>query len=144
MLKITNIPNNHKAMLITRSEAKNLHFGIGKGICICDNCGADIPAARYVFVSVLNRVLCQKCFEDFVKNCPHYEEDEDYETRHTIAMIRALGGDENSLDFIDYKDVDTDNADPYANISDKEAKEIFEDMQADNALMQMKAEGLCS
>lgn len=144
MLKIINVPNNHKALLIDANECKKLHFGIGGGRCICDNCSAEIPAYRYVYVPVINRILCQKCFEDFAKNCPHYVEDEDYENRHADAVIDALDVDKDNLDFIDYKNVDTDSDDPYANISDKEAKEIYEDMQADDVLSQMKAEGLCS
>ena len=47
---------------------------------ICDHCAT--PAPRGYYVAVLNRWLCDDCFEEWVNDAEYYPEDTDIEQRN--------------------------------------------------------------
>ena len=82
---------------------------------------------------------CQRCFDDWQKNGTWYEEDNNYQNRCAFAIINELGY--KSLDdipTIEYDNVDTDSDDIYANLSNEELKEIYDDMVADDEISRQK------
>ena len=89
----------------------------------------------------MNQILCQKCFDDWQKNGVYYEEDNNFQHKYALAVVNKLGY--KSLDdipTIEYDNVDTDSDDKYANLSNKELKEIYDDMVADNEISRQKEE----
>lgn len=145
MKKIINLPlEGSIAFLLNDNDITIFDYGIscdGKHFTICDNCMAAINKGSYIYVPVMNRILCQKCFDDWQKNGEWYEEDNNYQTRYAIAVANKLGY--KSLDdipTIEYDNVDTDSDDKYANLSDKELKEIYDDMVADDEISRQKEE----
>ena len=143
MKKIINLPlKGSIAFLLNDADINIFSYGIsfnGKRFIICDNCTAAINKGAYIYVPVLNRVLCQRCFDDWQKNGTWYEEDKNYQNRYALDVANKLGY--KSLDdvpTIEYDNVDTDSDDKYANLSDKEMKEIYDDMVADDEISRQK------
>jgi len=58
---------------------------------ICDDCNEDIGSddACY-YVSVLNRLLCHKCFTKWIGHAKHYSEDVDIEVRNYSRHQKLL------------------------------------------------------
>lgn len=50
------------------------------GFGICDNCNEQFSKAYYV--AVLNRVLCPKCYEEWIASATYYPEDSYFEDRN--------------------------------------------------------------
>lgn len=132
------------ALLLNDADINILDFGIlhnNKRIVVCDSCIAPINKGAYIYVPVLNRILCQRCFDDWQKNGKWYPEDNNYQNRYALSIANTMGY--KSLDdipTIEYDNVDTDSDDVYANLSDKELKEIYDDMVADNEISRQKEE----
>ena len=130
------------ALLLNDADINILEFGIlhnNKRIVVCDSCVAPINKGAYIYVPVLNRVLCQRCFDDWQKNGAWYEEDKNYQNKHAIYVANKL--EYKSLDdvpTIEYENVDTDSDNKYANLSNKELKEIYDDMVADDEISRQK------
>lgn len=143
MKKIINLQlKGSIALLLNDADINILDFGIlhnNKRIVVCDSCVAPINKGAYIYVPVLNRILCQRCFDDWQKNGAWYEEDKNYQYTHAIEVINKLGykflAD---VPIIEYDHVDTDSDDMYSNLSDKELKEIYDDMVADNEINRQK------
>ena len=143
MKKIINLPlEGSIAFLLNDNDINILGYEIsfnGKRFTICDSCMASINKGSYIYVPVLNRVLCQRCFEDWQKNGTWYEEDKDYQYTHALSVVNKLGY--KSLDVvptIKYDNVDTDSDDIYANLSNEELKDIYNDMVADDEISRQK------
>ena len=143
MKKIINLPlKGSIALLLNDADINILEFGIlhnNKRIVVCDSCVAPINKGAYIYVPVLNRVLCQRCFDDWQKNGAWYEEDKNYQNKHAIYVANKL--EYKSLDdvpTIEYENVDTDSDNKYANLSNKELKEIYDDMVADDEISRQK------
>ena len=143
MKKIINLPlKGSIAFLLNDADINILDFGIlhnNKRVIVCDSCVVPINKGAYIYVPVLNRVLCQRCFEDWQKNGAWYEEDKNYQNKHAIYVANKLGykflAD---IPTIEYENVDTDSNDKYANLSNKELKEIYDDMIADDEISRQK------
>lgn len=146
MKKIVNLPlQGSIAFLLNDADMRKLEFGVSHNkehiIALCDSCMASIHNGAYIYVPVMNHVLCQRCFDDWQKNGTWYEEDSNYQNRYALAIANKLGY--KSLDdipIIEYNNVDTDSDDKYANLSDKELKEIYDDMVADDEISRQKEE----
>lgn len=143
MKNIINLPlKGSIALLLNDADINILDFGIlhnNKRIVVCDSCVAPINKGAYIYVPVLNRVLCQRCFDDWQKNGAWYEEDKNYQNKHAIYVANKL--EYKSLDdvpTIEYENVDTDSDNKYANLSNKELKEIYDDMVADDEISRQK------
>lgn len=143
MKKIINLPlRGSIALLLNDADINILDFGIlhnNKRVIVCDSCVAPINKGSYIYVPVLNRVLCQRCFDDWQKNGAWYEEDKNYQNKHAIYVANKLGY--KSLDnvpTIEYDNVDTDSDDKYANLSNEELKAIYDDMIADDEISRQK------
>ena len=144
MKKIINLPlKGSIALLLNDTDMRKLGFGISheyKNVfALCDSCNSSIHKGSYIYVPVLNYILCQRCFEDWQKNGAWYEEDSNHQNRYAIAIANKLGY--KSLDdipTIEYDNVDTDSDDIYANLSNKELKEIYDDMIADDEISRQK------
>lgn len=143
MKKIVNLPlQGSIALLLNNTDISILGFGIlqnDKHIAVCDSCAATINKGSYIYVPVLNHILCQRCFNDWQKNGEWYEEDNNHQNRYALAVANKLGY--KSLDdvpIIEYDNVDTDSDDKYANLSNKELKEIYDDMVADDEISRQK------
>ena len=67
----------------------------GGGFMCCDNCNDGIlPDSTCYFVAVLNRIFCQKCFDEWNKNATYYPEDAPYEQKryqNTVALLASEG-----------------------------------------------------
>ena len=143
MKKIVNLPlQGSIAFLLNDNDINILGYGIlfnGKHFTICDNCMAAINKGAYIYVPVLNRILCQRCFDDWQKNGTWYEKDKNYQYTHSLNIANKLGykflAD---VPTIEYDNVDTDSDDKYANLSNEELKEIHDDMVADDEISRQK------
>ena len=143
MKKIINLPlKDSIALLLNDADINILEFGRlnnNKRIVVCDSCVAPINKGSYIYVPVLNSVLCQRCFDDWQKNGKWNKEDKNYQNKHAIYVANKLGY--KSLDdvpTIEYENVDTDSDNKYANLSNKELKEIYDDMIADDEISKQK------
>lgn len=133
------------ALLLNDVDMRKLGFGISHKhkhvFALCDSCNSSIHKGSYIYIPVLNNILCQKCFDDWQKNGAYYEEDDNFQHKYAIAVANKLGY--KSLDdipTIEYNNVDTDSDDKYANLSNKELKEIYDDMVADDEISRQKEE----
>lgn len=145
MKKIINIHlKGSMAFLLNDADINILDFGIlhnNKRIIVCDSCVAPINKGAYIYVPVLNRVLCQRCFDDWQKNGTWCEEDKNYQYTHALYVANKLGYKSlANIPTIKYENVNTDSDDKYANLSDKEMKEIYDDMVADDEISRQKEE----
>ena len=143
MKKIVNLPlQGSIALLLNNTDISTLGFGIlqnDKHIVVCDSCAATINKGSYIYVPVMNYIMCQRCFDDWQRNGKWFAEDNNYQNRYTLAVANKLGY--KSLDdipTIEYDHVDTDSDDIYANLSNKELKEVYDDMVADNEISRQK------
>lgn len=143
MKKIVNLPlKGSIAFLLNDIDIGILGFGVShnyKRIVVCDSCTTFINKGSYIYVPVLNKVLCQRCFDDWQNNGVWYKEDKNYQYTHALNVANKLGY--KSLDdipTIEYNNVDTDSDDKYANLSNKELKEIYDDMIADDEISRQK------
>ena len=144
MKNIINLPlKGSIAFLLDDADMRKLGFGISHDnkhiFALCDTCNISIHKGAYIYVPVLNRILCQRCFEDWQKNGEWYEEDKNYQNRYALAIANTLGykflAD---VPTVEYDNVDTDSNDKYANLSNKELKEIYDDMVADDEISRQK------
>lgn len=72
--------------------ARSLGFGVpALGGCICMICN-DVMGDDddIIYVAVLGDVMCKECYDEFVKDTPHYDEDMDIELRNFIAVADSL------------------------------------------------------
>ena len=146
MKKIINLPlKGSIAFILNDADMRKLGFGFWHNkdniVALCDTCGTQIDKGSYIYVPVMNHILCQKCFEDWQKNGTWYPEDNNYQNRYALSIANTMGY--RSLDnipTIEYENVDTDSDDKYANLSDKEMKEIYDDMVADDEISRQKEE----
>ena len=143
MKKIVNLPlHGSIAFLLNDNDINILGYGIsfnGKHFTICDNCMAAINKGAYIYVPVLNRILCQRCFEDWQKNGEWYAEDMNYQYTHALNIANKLGYKSLAdVPTIEYDNVDTDSNDKYTNLSNEELKEIYDDMVADDEISRQK------
>ena len=146
MKNIINLPlKGSIALLLDDADMRTLKFGIlhnNKHVfALCDTCNISIHKGAYIYVPVLTQILCQRCFEDWQKNGEWYSEDNNYQYTQALNVANKLGY--KSLDdipTIEYENVDTDSDDKYANLSDKEMKEIYDDMVADDEISRQKEE----
>lgn len=144
MKKIINLPlKGSIAFLLDDTDMRKLGFGISHEhkhvFALCDSCNSSIHKGSYIYVPIMNHILCQRCFDDWQKNGEWYAEDNNYQIRYALAVANKLGY--KSLDdipTIEYNNVDTDSDDKYANLSDKEMKEIYDDMVADDEISRQK------
>ena len=144
MKKIINLPlKGSIAFLLDDTDMRKLGFGISHEhkhvFALCDSCNSSIHKGSYIYVPVLNHILCQRCFDDWQKHGVWYVEDSNHQNRYAIAVANKLGY--KSLDdipTIEYDNVDTDSDDKYANLSNKELKEIYDDMVADDEINRQK------
>lgn len=144
MKKIIELPlKGSVAFLLDNADMRKLGFGFWHNkdnmVALCDTCGAQIDKGSYIYVPVMNHILCQKCFEDWQKNGTWYPEDNNYQNRYALSIANTMGY--KSLDdipTIEYDHVDTDSDDVYANLSDKELKEVYDDMVADDEISRQK------
>ena len=146
MKNIVNLPlKGSMAFLLNDADMSKLRFGILFSkphiIAVCDSCMAKINNSSYIDVPVINEIVCQRCFEDWQKNGEYYKDDDEYQNRYAFAVANKLKY--KSLDdipTIEYNNVDTDSDDKYANLSDKEMKEIYDNMVADDEISRQKEE----
>lgn len=78
---------------LTLDEARNkCKFGYGNEL-VCDQCNKAIEDKDEViyFIAVLNMVFCKECYEDFIAEFEHYEEDEDFEKEQYNVVAELLG-----------------------------------------------------
>lgn len=144
MKMITELPlKGSIAFLLNDTDMRKLEFGVSHEhkhvFALCDICNTLIYKGAYIYVPVLNCILCQRCFDDWQKNGAYCEEDDNYQNKYALYVANKLGY--KSLDdipTIEYDNVDTDSDDKYANLSYKEMKEIYDDMVADDEISRQK------
>lgn len=146
MKKIVNLPlKGSIVFLLNDADMDKLGFGVahlkGHVMALCDVCAISIWRGSYIYVPSVNGIICQKCFEDWQKNGTWYEVNNNYQNKYAIAVANKLGY--KSLDdipTIEYDNVDTDSNDIYANLSNEELKDIYNDMVADDEISRQKEE----
>lgn len=83
-----------KVIKLNPSECQKIDFGLDTETSyqlICDNCNSLIYVDCY-YVAVLNRILCEECFDEWYDSAEHYPEDARWETNkynHTILRLEA-------------------------------------------------------
>lgn len=95
MAKKVENKNGFHIIELTVDEAINkAQFGIATEI-ICDQCNKLIENKDEViyYIAVLNMAFCKECYEEFIDNFDHYEEDEDYEIEQYNVVAELLGLD---------------------------------------------------
>ena len=144
MKKIINLPlQGSIAFLLNDADMRKLVFGVSHDkkhvFALCDSCMASIHKGAYIYVPVMNHILCQRCFDDWQKNGTYYKEDNNYQNKYAFYVANKLGykflAD---VPTIEYDNVDTDSDDKYANLSNEELKEIYDDMIADDEISRQK------
>ena len=146
MKKIVNLPlQGSIAFLLNDTDMRTLKFGISHDnkhvFALCDSCNSSINKGSYIYVPVLNYILCQRCFEDWQKNGKWYEEDNNHQNRYSLYVVNKLGYKSLAdVPTIEYDNVDTDSDDKYANLSNEELKDIYDDMVADDEISRQKEE----
>lgn len=143
MKKIINLPlKGSIALLLNDTDISTLGFGIlqnNKHIVVCDSCAATINKGSYIYVPVMNQILCQRCFDDWQKNGAWYAEDKNYQYTYALNIANKLGYNFLAdVPTIEYDNVDTDSNDIYANLSNEELKYIYDDMVADDEISRQK------
>lgn len=144
MKKIINLPlEGSIVLLLDDADMRTLKFGISHEnkhvFALCDSCNSSINKGSYIYVPILNHILCQRCFEDWQKNGTWYPEDNNYQNRYALSIANIMGYKSlNDIPTIEYDHVDTDSDDVYANLSDKELKEVYDDMVADDEISRQK------
>ena len=144
MKKIINLPlQGSIALLLNDADMDKLGFGVahfkGHVMALCDVCAISIWSGSYIYVPSVNGIVCQDCFEDWQKHGTWNKEDNNYQNRYALNIANKLGykflAD---VPTIEYDNVDTDSDDKYANLSNKELKEIYDDMVADDEISRQK------
>ena len=131
------------AFLLNDADMRKLGFGIEHNknhvVALCDTCGVQIDKGSYIYVPVMNHCLCQRCFEDWQKNGTWHSEDNTYQNRYARFIAYRMGYKSLAdVPTIEYDNVDTDSDDKYANLSNEELKEIYDDMVADDEISRQK------
>lgn len=131
------------AFLLNDADMRKLKFGISHEhkhvFALCDTCNISIHKGAYIYVPVLNQILCQRCFDDWQENGIWYAEDNNHQKKYALAVANKLGYKSLAdIPTIEYDNVDTDSDDKYANLSNKELKEIYDDMAADDEISRQK------
>ncbi len=78
-------------------EAIGFGFNIGGmfRVIVCDTCNNEIHSDDVCYyIPVLNRVFCNKCFDEWVKDAEYYQEDAAYEKRYFDMTKAALKEEE--------------------------------------------------
>ena len=90
---------------INNKDAAKCNFGIGsdKRLVVCDNCNKDVSEKSY-YIPVINRCLCEDCYNDFISHVKHYKEDSRYEIFYYNRYAKILG-----LPSIKFEDLKFDN-----------------------------------
>ena len=146
MKKIINLPLECSiAFLLNDADMHKLGFGVSHNekhtVALCDSCADYIHKGGYIYIPVMNNILCQKCFDDWQKNGTLYVDDNNHQNRYALAIANKLGYESlDNVPIIEYDNVDTDSNDKYANLSNKELKEIYDDMVADDEISRQKEE----
>lgn len=144
MKKIINLPlQGSIALLLNDADMDKLGFVATNEykhiLAICDSCTAIIYNGAYIYVPVINSILCQKCFDDWQKHGEYHKEDNNYQNRYALAIANKLEYKSLAdIPTIEYDNVDTDSDDKYANLSNKELKEIYDDVIADDEISRQK------
>lgn len=74
-----------KVITLTPEEAKTIGFGI-KEECLCTRCNNIIKGTIY-YIAVLNDVMDEKCFKEWLKDAIHYSEDARIEDNNFVFYI---------------------------------------------------------
>lgn len=90
--KINNKKGFHIIELTIDEAINKAQFGFANEI-ICDQCNKAIEDKDEIiyFIAVLNMAFCKECYEDFISEVEHYEEDEDFEKEQYNVVAELLG-----------------------------------------------------
>ena len=144
MKKIINLPlQGSMAFLLNDADMDKLGFGVAKlkghVMALCDVCAMSICHGSYIYVPSVNGIICQDCFEDWQKHGTWNKEDDNYQYNHALDIAIRLGYKfVADVPTIEYDNVDTDSDDIYSNLSNKELKEIYDDIVADDEISREK------
>ena len=90
--------DNDKGFLIIQMELLEALVVCGIGN-ICDNCNNEIDVFEedgfgdIYYVAAINRAVCKKCCDDFIKGYDKHSEDESFEKRHYNYYAKKLNLD---------------------------------------------------
>lgn len=104
MKNVISIVNNNKGFLVIKAEADfmiyNFGFGAieqGEPIMVCAHCNDVLKGNNPAYyVAVLNDVLCEECYKDFISTSTRYAEDAEYERdyfNHYLNIAKAIGSE---------------------------------------------------
>ena len=68
---------------------------LGGQYLVCDFCNEEVEKEEdCYFVAVLNQILCEKCYQDWLKTAVYYPEDTRYEKQKLNSCLFNLAGAE--------------------------------------------------
>lgn len=79
---------NDKFLVIEGTEAEFAAIGFGfqvqfvGRILVCDHCNEQIAGRKCYYIPVLNGVMCEECFSNWIETAEHFPEDDHYEKVH--------------------------------------------------------------
>lgn len=84
MIEYKTSSKGHKFIEISLKDMVNKLNSLG----ICDSCCSSMKNGY--LIPILNRVYCEKCFNEWVEIAKFYEEDKAYEEEKTIIYLKRL------------------------------------------------------
>lgn len=90
------IVKNDKGLKIIQCSSKEMRLATGNPSPVCDNCISDCENGYYV--AVINRWLCESCYQEFMKFAKKYDEDCYIEDRNFNTYLDLLKEAEKKLE----------------------------------------------
>lgn len=87
MAKRINCKKGFKVISLTPKEAKTIGFGIEEG-CLCMECNNIIKDNVY-YIAVLNDVMDEECFNNWLETAIHYSSDARIEDSNFLSTCYA-------------------------------------------------------
>lgn len=82
------IIDNDKKLKVIQCSSEEMSLATGNPLPVCDNCIADCENGYYV--AVINRWLCESCYQEFMEYAKRYEEDCEVENRNFDTYLGLL------------------------------------------------------
>lgn len=89
------IINNDKKLKVIQCSSEEMRLATGNPLPVCDNCIADCENGYYV--AVINRWLCESCYQEFMEYAKRYEEDCVVEDRNFNTYLSLISKAEKEL-----------------------------------------------
>lgn len=79
---------NKKGFLVIKTESLSEALKLG-GVAVCDSCNKSTFTGYYI--AVLNKWMCERCYEEWIYFAKRYEEDIPVEQHYYDMYAKILG-----------------------------------------------------